>query len=286
MAATRTRSSRIRPPGTSPRRDAAGPSGDVPSRRRTAVDRPDETPRTAAVRLSSQPIVRLVGELTTDTVGQLRDALLDCLADRAAPLGVDVSGLHVAEPTALLRLADVPQTVADWPAGGLVCTAPPPGAGSLWAAAGFSVLPDRQLACALLAGAPAARALGVELEPVAGAARSARALLTRACRQWDVPQLIDPAALALTELVNNVVVHAGTAMSVRIGYRDGCLRLSVRDGSPGAPRPGSPVSPTALGGRGMWLVESVARRWGCTALADGKLVWAVLDPADRSWEGA
>jgi hypothetical protein len=233
----------------------------------------------------TDPVIRLVGLLDGRNVGEVRDALLRCLADRAAPVVLDVAGLHDVEPTALLRFAQVNAEVADWPAGGFVCCCPVPGTESSWSAAGVTVLPERQLAASLLAGAPSAAPLGLDLDPVPGAARAARLLLTQGCLRWDVPQLIEPASVALTELVNNVVVHAGTTMSVRVGLRDGCLRLSVRDGSTTRPSPGRSVPPTALGGRGMFLVDSVARRWGCTQLGDGKLVWAVLDPTDHPAEG-
>jgi hypothetical protein len=41
---------------------------------------------------------------------------------------------------------------------------------------------------------------------------------------------------------------------------------------------GGEVSTTAYGGRGLLLVQSVAERWGTSALPDGKLVWAVVPP--------
>lgn len=233
----------------------------------------------------TDPVIRLVGLVDRRNVGEVRDALLRCLADRAAPVALDIAGLRHVEPTALLRFAQVNTEVTDWPAGGFICCCPVPGTESSWSAAGITVLPDRQLAASLVAGAPAAAPLGVDLDPVPGAARTARLLLTQGCQRWRVPQLIEPAAVALTEMVNNVVVHAGTTMSVRVGFRDGCLRLSVRDGSAARPSPSRPVPPTALGGRGMFLVDSVAQRWGCTQLSDGKLVWAVLDPADHPSEG-
>ncbi|WP_326555360.1 ATP-binding protein [Micromonospora sp. NBC_01813] len=285
MAATRTQSSRIHPSGTSARRATA------PEARGERFDRgPDRVRVTAPLRCvlecdPTDPVIRLLGVLDRRNVAEVRDALLRCLADRAAPVAVDVSALRDVEPTALLRLAEAAAEVADWPAGGFVCCAPAPGTERRWAATGVTVLPDRRLATALLAGAPSATALGLDLEPVAGAARAARELLAQASLRWNIPQLIEPAALALTEMVNNVVLHAGTAMSVRVGFRDGCLRLSVRDGSAARPAPARPVPPTALGGRGMLLVGSVVRRWGCSPLGDGKLVWAVLEPADHPREG-
>ncbi|WP_233606466.1 hypothetical protein [Micromonospora sp. Llam0] len=119
----------------------------------------------------TDPVIRLVGVLDRHAVHDVRAALLDCLADRAAPVAVDISRVRAAAPGALLRFGEVARTVADWPAGGFVCCAAPPGTGRAWSAAGLTVLPD-------------------------------------ACRRWGLPRLVDPAAVALTELVNNVVVHS------------------------------------------------------------------------------
>lgn len=118
--------------------------------------------------------------------------------------------------------------------------------------------------------------LSARLLPAAGAARQARELVTEACARWDVPQLIGPACTIVTELVNNVVVHARTPMEVMLRLRECHLNISVRDGSFTAPRARGPVSPTAPGGRGLMMVEAVAQRWGYTPVERGKVVWAVL----------
>ena len=45
-----------------------------------------------------------------------------------------------------------------------------------------------------------------------GAARQARELVTEACARWELTDLVGPACTIVTELVNNVVVHAQTPM--------------------------------------------------------------------------
>ncbi|WP_173077149.1 ATP-binding protein [Phytohabitans rumicis] len=115
--------------------------------------------------------------------------------------------------------------------------------------------------------------LNFTLNPVVEAARQARALVTDACGQWHRPDLAESAHLAITELVNNVVAHARTPMRVDLALRDGELYIAVRDYSHEPPRPSVP---TLSGGRGLLVVEGVARRWGCTPRRDGKVVWAVI----------
>jgi hypothetical protein len=102
-------------------------------------------------------------------------------------------------------------------------------------------------------------------------------MITEACTRWGRPELAGSACIVATELVNNVVAHARTPMIVLLATHDDGVSVAVRDRSATAPTfSGAPVSPTAYGGRGMLLIDSVARSWGCLALAEGKVVWALM----------
>ena len=122
--------------------------------------------------------------------------------------------------------------------------------------------------------------MAFDLEPKVGAARHCRAVITTACERWGQDELAEPARIVVTELVNNVVAHAETSMVVLIATLGEAMSVAVRDRSTVTPSyRGVPVSPTAAGGRGMLLVDAVASRWGSLALADGKVVWALLNGA-------
>jgi anti-sigma regulatory factor (Ser/Thr protein kinase) len=125
------------------------------------------------------------------------------------------------------------------------------------------------------AGRPPDHSLSLELEPRVDAARLARELITTACTRWQRENLAEPAHVAVTELVNNAVVHAGTPITVHVALRGDELFVAVRDRSTEPPRPRA-VAPTAYGGRGLLLLDAVSARWGCTPREDGKVVWAVL----------
>jgi anti-sigma regulatory factor (Ser/Thr protein kinase) len=79
----------------------------------------------------------------------------------------------------------------------------------------------------------------------------------------------------LSELVGNVVRHAGTPMDVTLTLRRPYLHVTVSDGSRAVARPGSPGL-RAEGGRGLMLVRELTQRWGSAPLGDGKVVWAML----------
>jgi hypothetical protein len=222
-------------------------------------------------------LLRLQGVLDRTTVGTLRGLLLTFVADQHPPMVIDVGGLRVDDPSALSAFAEVAHETADWPNGVPVVSVPDAFAAG-WTAAGLPLASDNAAAGVL--GAAPHEVLGVVLEPVSGAARRCRELITEGCARWDLAGAAGPACIVATELVNNVVAHAHTAATVTVGLGlDGdSVHLAVRDHDTDLPRFPGAVSATAYGGRGLLLVDAIALRWGSTALPDGKVVWAVVQP--------
>jgi hypothetical protein len=120
--------------------------------------------------------------------------------------------------------------------------------------------------------------------PVDGrAAGAARAAVRERLRGWGLEDLVDVAVLLASELVANVVVHAGSAPGLRLDRAGPGVRVAVLDGSPVPPRHRRHSS-LATTGRGLDLVEDLADAWGWTPRADGKEVWCLIGggpPADR-----
>ncbi|MFI7429958.1 ATP-binding protein [Micromonospora sp. NPDC049836] len=224
-------------------------------------------------------VVRLAGELDLSTMRSVHTVLDGCLTAQPDALVVDLGRLDVADPLALSVFAAAARRAADWPAVPMVLCAPPPDAAA-WLAESTAcrVVPVRPdcAAASALAGAGVAPRLRARLEPVAGACRRARELVTDACGRWNIPELAGPASLVLTELVGNVVRHAGTPMHVTLTLRRPYLRVAVMDGSPAAARAAADHDPRAEGGRGLMLVRDLTQRWGSTPAGAGKVVWAML----------
>lgn len=96
---------------------------------------------------------------------------------------------------------------------------------------------------------------------------------------WSVCEdTCDSAALVITELVTNAIVHTAGGVVV-CELQDGAdtLRIAVRDEgcAPGEPRP-SPQLPEEEHGRGLLLVDALCRAWGAQEHGPGLLVWAEL----------
>lgn len=89
------------------------------------------------------------------------------------------------------------------------------------------------------------------------------------------------AKLIVSELVGNAVRHSSTSeIAITWEISPEVVRIEICDELATLPRQANPVG-LAQGGRGLLLVESVARRWGAEVLEgdSGKLVWAEVDRA-------
>jgi STAS domain-containing protein/histidine kinase-like protein len=220
------------------------------------------------------PLVRLAGVLDRETAPEMRSALLDVLAGQPEAVVVDVAGLTLAEPGAAGTLRDLREETADWPAARLALSdSNDPGR---WRDTGWPVWPGIAEAFGALGEPDPEHRLALSLEPVVGAARRSREEIADACDRWDRTDLAGSACIVVTEMVNNVVAHARTPMVVLLAARNAGLAVAVRDDSARAPSFTGAPAPTSYGGRGMLLIDSVASRWGCLLLADGKVVWALL----------
>lgn len=220
------------------------------------------------------PVVRLTGLLDTSTAPAVREALIAVLAGQPQAMVVDVSGLTLPDPAAGTVVSAVARDTESWPAARLGLCGPDD---SVWHTIGLPCWPTAPAAVAGLGRPTPERYRRLELNPELGAARAARRLVTEACADWDLTDLAGAACIVLTEMVNNVVAHARTPMTVLLARRSDVLSVAVRDASPTIPRFAGPVAPTAYGGRGLLLIDSVAEQWGSLAANGGKVVWALLD---------
>jgi len=103
---------------------------------------------------------------------------------------------------------------------------------------------------------------------------------------------VDPAdaALAVSELFTNAVMHGPAGGRVLVGY---CLwplgaRIVVCDGGGSGTPELRPVTGQAEGGRGLHVVDSVTARWGSFRLAGNLVTWCDLGqplraPASDAW---
>ncbi|MEU3062378.1 SpoIIE family protein phosphatase [Streptomyces subrutilus] len=112
------------------------------------------------------------------------------------------------------------------------------------------------------------------LDPEETAPGRARRFARRALTRWGLEELSDSLELLVSEVVTNAVRYAERPVTLRL-LRTDVLRCEVGDDSPQLPRQRR-ARDTDEGGRGLFLVNRLTRRWGATRLSSGKVVWFEL----------
>jgi anti-sigma regulatory factor (Ser/Thr protein kinase) len=108
-------------------------------------------------------------------------------------------------------------------------------------------------------------------------AGTARRLTVAVLRGWNLGSLCDTAELLVSELVGNAIRHAGArTFGLRMAKRRGWVRAEVRDPSRALPCLVPIVRDLDVSGRGLFLVDKLADRWGVDLLPRGKITWFEL----------
>lgn len=134
----------------------------------------------------------------------------------------------------------------------------------------------------------AERRFRFELAAHPGSVARARRLAHARLTGWEVcADTCDSAALVMSELVTNAIVHTASSRVVcELHDHDDTVRIAVRDEgcAPGEPHP-SPQRPDEEHGRGLLLVEALCRAWGAQEHGPGLLVWAELPRRAEAADG-
>src|SRR6516164_8254886 len=154
-------------------------------------------------------------------------------------------------------------------------------------------LPEQLLPGALLHGAlrpgallPAARwvcrPIGSFPRDAGLACRGAREFTGQTLRGWGLPVLAEDAAVIVSELVTNALLHgcargaAADQVELLLWRRAGQMVCAVTDPGPQPPVLVS-AAPLAEAGRGLQVVQALSVTWGWTRLGRRrKMVWAAL----------
>ncbi|RMB86139.1 hypothetical protein CTZ28_10735 [Streptomyces shenzhenensis] len=96
----------------------------------------------------------------------------------------------------------------------------------------------------------------------------------RRLETWDMsPEVGFATELILSELVTNAIRYGSPPIHVRLLCDDGALTCEVSDGSSTSPHLRHAAT-TDEGGRGLFLVAQLTKRWGTRYTNSGKVIWA------------
>jgi anti-sigma regulatory factor (Ser/Thr protein kinase) len=127
------------------------------------------------------------------------------------------------------------------------------------------------------------RHVAAKLPPEPASVAAARRLVDRQLRAWEVDLADGTISLLVSELVTNAVVHAGTEIELVVAIAGGTVEVGVTDGVSGSVTP-SHLAWTSEGGRGLLLVERLAREWGTQSVPAGKCVWFRIGLDGWAWQ--
>ncbi|MEV6345233.1 hypothetical protein [Actinoplanes sp. NPDC051851] len=229
--------------------------------------------------------VRLIGDLTGETIATVRAVVGKAAAECPTAVVVDLTAMAPAAPDHMSVFGAVTHQARHvWGVPVLLC-APTAELRAAFAEIRplVALYDDHELArTAVYADVP--HWVRRRLAPAAGSARAARVLLGDACRGWGLAHLYERARLIATELAANAITHAGTEFDVTAAYTGRFLRIAAQDGSPLIPHPRAAAangsSPLRAGGLGLRAVAAASSHWGTTLIPGGKIVWSLLH-ADR-----
>ena len=112
---------------------------------------------------------------------------------------------------------------------------------------------------------------------------AARQFVRDAITESGIAVDVDDATIAVSEIVSNVVCHAGTSMRLDVDAGP-ALRVAVTDSRPDLQLPVRTESGLlATGGRGLFVVGVLVSRWGQSRdeRTKTKTVWFEIDPRRR-----
>jgi Histidine kinase-like ATPase domain len=129
----------------------------------------------------------------------------------------------------------------------------------------------------------------LDFAAVPTASRCARVFTSTTLTKWKALSLVDDACLMVSELVTNAVQATGlvvtsptwpelegvAVITVRLVGLKNSIVIEVRDCDPSEPVLKEPTLDEDSG-RGLFLVDSLAARWGSYPDRGGKVVWAEL----------
>lgn len=242
--------------------------------------------RAARLRIGVQTIgeaavVSPSGVLDVSTAPQLRTFLIKQLAEQPAAVIVLLHDLVLAKAYSLSVFTAVARQIAEWSGIPLILVTSRHHDHQLRlhsavVARFIPVFDNLASALASINNAPVRQLTRLRLAPAPSSPGVARRYVASTCELWRCEDVAEDAVAIVSELVANVVRHAGTDAILRLELRRQLLTVAASDGNPTLPvRP--PADDWRENGRGLGIVRALSNTWGANpTISGGKIVWATI----------
>ena len=217
-------------------------------------------------------VLEVVGDVDDEATPVLQTAVRRAAANGPRGVLIDLSHTGALSPGAVDALCLLTRQAGGWPRPAVVvCCA----AAELVPLLGELDHPhdDREAALSRVDERPAGGQVSTEVTATPQGPAEARRVATRAAREGGFADLADDVALVVSELVTNAVRYGSPPVRIEIDTTDDSVVVLVEDASPAKPSPRK-ADDDAEGGRGLLLVEMLARETGVRPSPPGKAVWA------------
>lgn len=111
-----------------------------------------------------------------------------------------------------------------------------------------------------------------------GGVTEVRHFLDGLLQRWELVPLLDDVQVMASEVVTNALIHAHSAVDLRLREYPNRIRVEVQDSDPNPPVPTTLLedeagNEEAEAGRGLLIVDALAQAWGSSPAGRGKVTW-------------
>ena len=168
-------------------------------------------------------VLTLTGRLDLAAAPQVKRAILKQLAEQPPTIICDLGQVEAIDPLCAGVFASIRHPALGWPGTALVLSGTRPAVAALLVRQGvarrLAMYPSLDQALHHARDRPPRLRERLALGPVPTAAGAGRAFVGQVCGRWGLQEVARSAALLANELVANAVVHARTALELRVELR-------------------------------------------------------------------
>ncbi|AFM17465.1 hypothetical protein Mycch_2702 [Mycolicibacterium chubuense NBB4] len=226
------------------------------------------------------------GTLDSSTYREVRDSVIKAALDEPTAVITEVSSLVVPCDSAWTAFTSARWHVSTWPDVPVLLVCGHAAGRAAIARSGavryVPVYPDQATAQGSVTDLYGVRRRAhAELFADLTSLRRGRRLVSAWLTAWDRPAMILTASTVATIFIENVLEHTSSRPVLLLEASDRRITVAVSDTSSSPAVRHEDAGSGAHTASGLAIAAALSRAWGCSPVAGGKTVWAVLGPENQ-----